>query len=187
MAVSLPSDIVMDVVRAAEPDAIRAARERLSALAGAAVPEVAFSLGDLRGQFGREASTTPAAGSDDPLVKFEGMVLGSFIKSMLPEDTQTVYGGGMAGDMWRSLMADEMGTAIAQAGGVGIAQSLVGHYHVVDEAKVPVGQVSGGPEKSGVDAQRMLSDALVSEFQRRFLIDAAARPDDETGITRTRP
>ena len=36
-------------------------------------------------------------------VKFESMVLGSFMDSMMPKDADSAYGGGMAGGMWKSM------------------------------------------------------------------------------------
>lgn len=168
MAVSLQSDIVLDVIRAAEPEAAETARARLAAFGGAAPPAVAF--GDrLVDRYGRADAGGAQAASQNPMVKFEAMVLQNFIETMLPSDADQVYGGGLAGDIWRSLMAEQMAGVMAERGGIGIARSMLADYHVEDERRIPVGPVSGGPEKAETDTQLRLSAALVQELQRRLM------------------
>ncbi|WP_208978919.1 hypothetical protein [Pseudovibrio denitrificans] len=36
--------------------------------------------------------------------KLESAILQTFVKSMLPKEMETVYGGGTAGTMWKGLM-----------------------------------------------------------------------------------
>ena len=64
-------------------------------------------------------------------VKFEAMVLGSFMESMLPKENP-VYGGGMAGGMWKSMLAQELGRTMAERGGIGIADRLLGDRYAAD-------------------------------------------------------
>ena len=56
------------------------------------------------------------------------MVLQTFIQNMLPKDGEAVYGKGMAGDMWKSLMAEKMAQVMAERGGIGIADRMLGQY-----------------------------------------------------------
>lgn len=76
-----------------------------------------------------EASARPVSGLAsrsgelEPLARFESFVLGSFVETMLPKD-EGFFGGGMAGNVWRSMMAERIGEEIARGGGVGIADLL---------------------------------------------------------------
>ena len=167
MAISPPSDIVMDVVRAAEPDAVATARAGLEkASRSAGVP--AFSMAEGAGL----ASSTPArtASVDDPkkkpFVEFEAMVLQTFLQSMLPSDSESVYGSGLSGDMWKSLLAQEMGKAMAQTGGIGIADKVAADFYREGERVVPVAGVDRDPATPENDRQDMLATALVQELQR---------------------
>ncbi len=57
--------------------------------------------------------------------KLEAAVLQSFVKSMLPKDMETVYGGGTAGSMWQGLMAEQLANQLAKSGAVGLAEMLL--------------------------------------------------------------
>ncbi len=138
MAISPPSDLVLDVVRAAEPAQVQEAQAKLKsnraafeatslAEAGAGFQAAVGSVLN-RDSAGAHASQgVSAVGSKavpEHLRKFEAMVLQNFVKSMLPADSEEMYGKGTAGEMWRGMMADQLGTAIAKGGGIGIAESL---------------------------------------------------------------
>ncbi len=51
-------------------------------------------------------------------------MLQSFIQEMLPKDAEHVFGKGAAGEIWKSMLAEQLATEIARGGGVGIAKSL---------------------------------------------------------------
>lgn len=139
MAISPPSDLVMDVVRAADPAEVQEAQARLKAnraafqatsLAengdgfAAAVSvlntsEGSSGLGDISNR--AEAKKIP-----ETYRKFEAMVLQNFVKSMLPSDSENVYGKGTSGDIWKSMMAEQIGDVLSKGGGIGIADQMVG-------------------------------------------------------------
>ena len=129
------------------------------------------------------ATADHAAATADPakkFKKFEAMVLQTFIQNMLPKDTEGVYGKGLAGDMWKSQLAERVADVMAERGGIGIAKSLLADHYMDGKRKVPIGPVSNGPEKTEIDQQTRLSTSLVQELQRK-----AARSmtgDDETTI-----
>ncbi|RJG44072.1 MULTISPECIES: rod-binding protein [unclassified Mesorhizobium] len=181
MAISPPSDIVLDVARAVEPSNLETARAELakrgSAVGGSAV--ASFSLGEtgISGSFktGTEQAKTP-----DSFKRFEAMVLQTFIQNMLPKDAENVYGKGMAGDMWKSMMAGKIADVMAERGGIGIADRVLGDHYVDGKNKVAVGPVSGGPEKAETDKQTMLSTALVQELQRKM---AKSLSEDQAAIS----
>lgn len=183
MAISPPSDIVLDVARAAEPATLETARARLASPAAAVAGGIAeaFSVGNLR--------NSPLAGGDTSVdqptpksyVDFEAMVLQSFVQSMMPKEAEKVYGEGMAGDMWKSMMSQQLGTVIADRGGIGIADSLLKGHYMEGETKVAMTGVSDGPEKARLDQERSLSTALVQEMQRRLTSDIAGEMTPSMG------
>ncbi|MER8748824.1 rod-binding protein [Mesorhizobium sp. M1050] len=184
LAISPPSDIVMDVARAVDPTDIEAARAALTKRAGGAVG--AFSVDDAAsvnaGSILSRATADKAAASTDPakkFKKFEAMVLQTFIQNMLPKDTEGVYGKGLAGDMWKSQLAERVADVMAERGGIGIAKSMLADHYVEGKRIVPVGPVSGGPEKTEIDQQSSLSTSLVHELQRKA---ARSITGDETTI-----
>ncbi len=135
MAITPPSDIVLDVARAADPERYRAALDRLTNLRASvaaeaprppATPErpvvdaaAAADAGSVRpGAPVRDRRRLDAFG------QFEAFVLQSFVQSMLPKNATNVYGRGTAGEVWRSMLAEKIGEELARSGQVGIAQRL---------------------------------------------------------------
>lgn len=138
MSITPPSDIIMDVARAADPTRYREAAAKLSqpgdpAAFGSAVQAVGLALQtplDPRSALaGLQRQTAPvqagAAGTPvDPYRKFEGLVLQQLIEAMMPEKSETVFGKGNAGGIWKSMLAEQIGAQVAKAGGLGIARML---------------------------------------------------------------
>ncbi len=154
MGIQPPSDIVLDVMQAADPrkaQTVAANLQKLSASASSGVfdsmvagTQAGFQAGlayasstpvGLRNmtalsQQGApvrtldEAGAATAAAKNSPYKKFEAMVLSTFVESMLPKNATAVYGSGNAGDIWRSMLAQKMGEQMAEAGGIGIAAKI---------------------------------------------------------------
>jgi Rod binding domain-containing protein len=57
----------------------------------------------------------------DAAQKFESFVLQTFIQEMMPETAEGVYGSGVAGDFWKSMMSEKIAEQVAERGSVGIA------------------------------------------------------------------
>lgn len=55
---------------------------------------------------------------------FETFILQSFIEHMLPDKADGVYGGGIAGQTWKSMMADKIAGEVAKSGRLGLAEVL---------------------------------------------------------------
>lgn len=49
---------------------------------------------------------------------------------MMPKDAETVYGKGLSGDMWQSLLAEKIAEQVTRRGGIGIAAQLARDYSV---------------------------------------------------------
>jgi Rod binding domain-containing protein len=139
MAIDASSDIVMEVAKAADPARAAAAAQRLNALAGAAGADAAdfadtlaatapaaaseSSAVDARARF---AAAADAAGEKAAKVKteFESVMLNTFVSEMLPKDASSVFGQGLAGDMWKSMLADQVSRQMAKSDALGIGKRL---------------------------------------------------------------
>ena len=165
MAIATAGDLILDVVRAADPAAAEAARAKLASFSAKA-EGVKFDPATASADAPRGKRATGAA-TPDAFARFEAMVLQSFIQSMLPEDTDSVYGGGMAGEMWQSMLAEQLGTTLARRGGIGIAERILRDHYIAGDEKIPVQGVSADPARPARDEQRLLSTALIHEIQRR--------------------
>ncbi|MFC5585267.1 rod-binding protein [Nitratireductor kimnyeongensis] len=161
MAISPPGDIVLNVARAADPTKAAAAKERLQAQSG-----VTASFSAVFDENPVQASKANANAPSDVERKFEAMVLQNFMQSLLPEETSAVYGEGLAGEMWRSMLAQQLSETLAEKGGIGIARSVLRDYTVENEKPVPIGAVSQTPEQEEVGKRALLSTAMVEEIQR---------------------
>ncbi len=173
MAISPPSDLVMDVVRAADPTQVQAAQEKLKANRAAFR---ATSLADAGAGFGAalEQANSPTfdagvsrAGhskvkySDIPKAykDYEAVFLQNFVKTMLPQESEDVYGKGIAGDMWKGMTAEHIGDAISKGGGVGIAEQLF--------SQVVARQQAGEQHTAQNDTDREAVLSLVTDLERR--------------------
>lgn len=87
--------------------------------ATAAVDAAAARLPSLGGARDRAALETTAR-------EFEAVFLGQMLQPMFAGvGAEEPFGGGMAEDMWKTMLADEYGKAIAKGGGIGIADAVV--------------------------------------------------------------
>ncbi len=149
MSIKPISDIVLEVAKAADPVSYKSAAERLGNIAGAASSVPEKFAGTFPGTFvetlGGMQPRKPAAPHlpFDPALalvhmqnrdalaaapasayeKFEGFVLQTFIESMLPKG-EALFGGGTAGEIWRSMLAEGLGAQLSRVGGIGIAEML---------------------------------------------------------------
>ena len=162
MAISPPGDIVLDVIRAADPQKVQAARAQLQRIAQSAATAESFAAEPA-------ASSAPPSGdkADSAFQQFEAMVLGTFFQSMLPEDSSAVYGEGLSGEMWKSILAQHLGEAVSQRGGIGIANRFLADRYRDGEQVVPLAGASDGPQRVALDTQSSLSRALVQELERQ--------------------
>lgn len=133
MSIRPPSDLVMDVVRAADPTRAAAASARL-ARAEAAVAPQATAQADMRFDAAmRLASGKPtlapaakAAGDKNAVGQgLEELLMRQLLQDALPKKAASVYGAGTAGDVWRGLFAEQLSHALSTSGRVGLASRLV--------------------------------------------------------------
>lgn len=180
MAISPPSDLVLDVLRAADPASVQAARARLAS----GTPAPAAAAGEtFSAEFNRAGHTMAAARpagapkeAPEAYRKFEAMVLQSFIQSMLPKDSEDVYGKGTAGNVWKSMMARQIADVISKRGGIGIADHLLeGRFSGLGATEAP------RPGATGDNLN--LAAGLVQQLQMNAFETAlpTTRNDDNDG------
>lgn len=138
MGISITSDLVMDVMRAAEPRKLAMARQKLggtSAVADLDKPE-----------------SPQLAARAKAHQEFEAAMLRTFTEQMMPKQASSLYGDGTAGNIWRSLQVDLMSQQMAKAGGIGIAKMLdrVPTATAPDQTAQTLGlnEISGGTQRS---------------------------------------
>lgn len=139
MSVQPPSDIVLDVARAADPARYQAAATKLAqgspatftdalgeaVAARAGIPAMVQPSADTVLTRFRTAATQAAPNpKGTPAQQFEAFILQSFVESMLPQGAAAVFGKGNAGSIWRSMLAEQLGGQLAKAGGIGIARMI---------------------------------------------------------------
>jgi hypothetical protein len=154
MAVTLPSDLIADVMRFADPARLKTAAAKLSSedKSGTAFSGIMEKVGpssrvrdrtdDLvaevlgaadegkletaAAKLGAHAPDAVAKASpqDEPYKAFEQMVLRNMFESMMPGEESGVYGGDSSAGIWRSLANDQLAGVYAEWGGLGIARTL---------------------------------------------------------------
>lgn len=165
MSINPASDIVLDVARAADRSRSLAAMERLLG-AGAAQPASgafaslmtppAAGAGDFRSEVAMmagkpAASAAPAAGRGASAYKgLEELVLQRLVETMLPKEASGVFGAGTAGDIWRSMLAEQLARQISKSVDFGLANSgaarIAASAANADEAVAPAG--ASTPQRS---------------------------------------
>lgn len=208
MAISPPSDIVLDVARAADPTRQQVAFERLqrigTGVAGtqfaAAVDEAApsGSAPGLAGAREKFASTVPAKLTDaanaaqtksaKTLQQFEAQVISTFIEQMMPEASANNFGSGTAGGVWRSMLSEQIANQVARAGGLGIREKV--EAAIAARTNTDTTAASGNAVAA---ARKVLDGKIAGANARDLAIPLAAeqrflnltRPAASGGVTRS--
>ncbi|MBR0992485.1 rod-binding protein [Bradyrhizobium japonicum] len=142
MIVTATPDLVLDVLDAADPVTQRAATAKLDALKSsdadfAATMEAEAGKAAAAKQPATKASEAPsdavngapvrmikAPASGEVYRKFEAFILQTFVETMLPKDSEQIFGKGTAGGVWKSMLAEQLGSQLAKGNGIGIARQL---------------------------------------------------------------
>lgn len=188
MAISPPSDLVLDVVKAANPADVEAAQVKLAANKAAFA---AISLAENGNGFGTTFDTlngaatqaglgnanTHATPTKVPQVyrKFEAMMMQNFVKNMLPS-SETLYGKGTAGEIWKGMMAEQLGNTLAKGGGVGIAEKMY-------QEQVNKMRNTGAVNSATNENDKKMALSAITDFQRKTLAATDANNDGDTSIT----
>lgn len=160
MAINPPSDLVLDVAAAAQPAKLQEATARLekartenaseafqAALASAAgggaspqppraEPASVFTQPTPRNAPMIRKDTSQAKAME----KFEAYFLQTAVQDMLPKDAEHVFGSGLAGDVWKSMLAEQIAAEMAKSTKFGIAERLAGrHFAAASASAAPAG------------------------------------------------
>jgi peptidoglycan hydrolase FlgJ len=143
MIVTATPDLVLDVLQAGDAVTQRAATARLESLQAPAA-DFAATMDAAAGKTVKAAADQTAAvqdlqsglvngapvqvirkpAADDVYRKFEAFILQSFVETMLPKESEELFGKGTAGSVWKSMLAEQLGNQLAKGQGVGIARQL---------------------------------------------------------------
>lgn len=175
MAISPPSDLVMDVLRAADPTDVQAAQAKLkasrAAFAANSLAEAGAGFGaamDImdgaatKAGLGRIDKSAKTADMPDEYRKFEASILQNFVNTMMPTDSENVYGKGSAGEFWKSMMSEQIADSMSKNGGVGIADQM--YSQALDRMNAK-GVTNAKTDED--DRSRALS--MIDDFQRKTL------------------
>lgn len=70
--------------------------------------------------------------------ELEGVFLHSLVKQMFSGiKTDGAFGGGFGEETWRSMQAEQLAQSMAEAGGVGLADHILGDLIAVQQAAAP--------------------------------------------------
>ncbi|MBC2887552.1 rod-binding protein [Ochrobactrum sp. CM-21-5] len=195
MAINPPSDLVLDVARAADPHAYRLAAERLksmSSISGSMVASAATRSGDDSfASFsdslgaGVQVRSQPQDAANPAYRKFEAFMLQSMVQSMFTGDTTTTFGKGIAGEYWKSMMAEAMANKMADVGGVGIAKLLEEQALRKGHSPAPTTAALGDVITDLGDgfSENAVSKDIVHGFERRLI---QQQLEDGNGTNRAR-
>ncbi len=153
MSIKPPSDIVLDVARNADVDLAATTTRRLEALATTSAMDLASfgstlegvspklshdgdaALGSLRpASRSQGASSNKIERGKDVGEQFEAMVLGAFVNEAMPKNVSAYYGQGSAGEIWKSMLSDQIAHQLAKSGSLGIARRLFANAPLIEAA-----------------------------------------------------
>ncbi len=176
MSLAPPTDLVLEVARAADPARAAAVVDRLNSLArqGAGSPQDFASALDavsVPTSAPAPAHTAPALRAKTAQTKLESVILTQFVQEMLPKDAQSVFGQGYAGDMWRSMLAERVADQMAASGRIGIASRLFANKPLSSSAQL-----------LAPDQGRGLPQANVTETSANALSAASGARIEQGGV-----
>ena len=135
MSIAPPSDIVLDVAQAADPQKLQEAQAKLARIAaGASSGDFSSVLGGAGGAVSAPtaapvslpiyASAPTHTGKPmSPYQKFEAVLLQNLMIDILPKDTN-LFGDAASADINRSMLAEQLANQIARTNKIGISQMV---------------------------------------------------------------
>jgi Rod binding domain-containing protein len=179
--------LVLDVIRAADPADVQAAQAKLQANRAAFA---ATSLAEAGNGFNgavdalKHASTQAGlanakerAGKVDRVPeayqRFEAMVLQNFVQNMLPK-SDALYGKGATGEIWKGMMAEQIGNVMSRNGGFGIAEKMC-------HDQIQTLHSNGIANAKTDENDRKMALSMITEFERKSL--GTSLSDGQTTVT----
>ncbi|MEP3437006.1 MAG: rod-binding protein [Hoeflea sp.] len=177
MSIQTATDLILDVVKAADPAMAQKAEALLEAASirksgqAAATPAFENQLLASSDGSGVTVSTGPVAQATqdkaaESYQRFEAMILQNFIGSMLPSDGEELYGKGTAGEIWKGMLAEQLGSALAKGGGIGIAERMLANRFDAELKPEAANGVTSNVSNRAT--------SLVNEVQKQIFADISA-------------
>jgi flagellar protein FlgJ len=187
VSISPPSDILLGVAHAADPQKYRAAVNKLARASGASPSEAESAL---QAAIGEAVSSAPvkfaakAIGTDpsgrihsafahdavgrakkDPNKDFEAFFLQTAIQSMLPKEGKALFGTGPAGEIWKSILAEQIARELSQSTSFGIAEQIAEHAKTKKKDSGEAAAAAGlAPDHAG--PEQLGGTARITELRR---------------------
>jgi len=189
MSFNPSTDVVLDVLNAADPLRASIAAERLAALA-AGKPSGDFALDLAKATGSGAANASPlapgladarhaladATAASDPTqrakVEFEAMALNSFVGEMLPKESSAFFGEGTADDVWRSMLSEQISRQIAKSGALGLSRRLFATHDLVAGDRAAVGKTAAAAVEASAN---VLSAPAAADIVGGAVLTAARR------------
>jgi len=132
MAISPTSDLILDVARAADPQKALAATRALNGAAagadGAGFTSTLAGFSPSLTRYGYKNPSPSLGAAETPAHKaavgLESVLLKNFVDQMLPKDAVAVFGDGVAGDVWKSMLSEKIANEVAKSGALKLADRL---------------------------------------------------------------
>ena len=171
MSISPPSDILLDVAKAADPQKYRAAVEKLARASGVSDAEAEKAVTEAINTVAAAASAKAARASGPvvsaqpgvmagrsvnplktPEKEFEAFFLRTFVESILPQDSEVLFGSGPAGDIWKSMLAEHLANELAQGTSFGIAEQIADRHKDRQAKPAAAASAFGDQQQSAAQA-----------------------------------
>lgn len=160
MSIAPPTDIILDVAQAADPQRLQVATQKLNAMAsGAGGPTVDFATlldaakatpkaagGSLSASTLLTAHPSTIPASTSPYRKFEAVLLQNMMQEILPKD-DALFGDASSADICRTMLAEQLATQLSKTGSFGIAK-MVEKAEAAKQAAAAAAQASTPPAGS---------------------------------------
>jgi peptidoglycan hydrolase FlgJ len=173
VAISPPSDLVLDVLRAADPTEVQAAQSKLKATRAAFAANSLAAAGTgfssavelLDGAASKSSiqtsnkTTSKSVEMPEEYRKFEASILQNFVNSMMPKEGEEVYGKGSAGEFWQSMMSEQIADQMSKNGGIGIAEQVFSQ-----QLKRARGET---PDATTNEDSRNQAVSMITDFERK--------------------
>ena len=178
MAVEFPTDLILDVARAADPQNVRSVTARLDG--GASAGDPAATVSDAA-KIGRGLSRVqPGKDAQEAAKEFEALLVSNMIDTMMGETEEGFFGGGFAGNVWKSMMAEQVANQVVKTADFGVADTVT-KYFVRDGEEVAavsgVNDAGSTPlENRALDAARSGTNEISRDFIRKMM--DLADPDE---------
>lgn len=141
MAVRLPSDLVFDVMKNADPVRQKTALAKLQSAGDDSVLGFTEAMKGIQKQLGMPwpsrgmvadgslltaspGATPQGVDRSSAYQGFERMVLRNLFETLLPDEKSEAFGVGPSAGIWRSMAADNLAEIYTESGGIGLTAML---------------------------------------------------------------